>query len=227
MGWSMRLLIIEDEPGLAEGLKALFEKNNYCADMVHDGITGLEYALSNIYDVIILDIMLPKLNGLELLENLRKEKITTPVLLLSARSEIDDKIRGLDCGADDYLTKPFDSGELLARIRALIRRKTNILDNNLTFGDISINRNTQELICKTSAIKLGQKEFQLIEVFMSNPERILPKEMLIEKVWGFDNTTEYNNVEVYVSFIRKKLLHLHSTAQIKSTRNVGYSLEET
>ncbi len=221
----MRLLLIEDEIGLAEGIKAVLEKNNYTADMVHDGIDGLEYALSNIYDVILLDIMLPKLNGLNLLENLRKEKINTPVLLLTARSEVDDKIKGLDCGADDYLTKPFDTGELLARIRALSRRKNTILEENLSYGDIILNRNTQELMCDSSSIKLGQKEYQLIEILLSNQNRIIPKETLIEKVWGFDDDAEYNNVEVYLSFIRKKLIYLRSNVQIKATRGVGYSLE--
>lgn len=222
----MRLLIVEDEIGLAEGLKSVLEKNGFSVDMVHDGIAGFEYALSNIYDVILLDIMLPKLNGLNVLANLRKAKTTTPVLLLTARSEVDDKIKGLDTGADDYLTKPFDTGELLARVRALTRRKGLILDTNLSFGDITLNRNTQELMCRTSSIKLGQKEFQLIEILISNPNRIIPKETLIEKVWGFDDIAEYNNVEVYISFIRKKLTHLHSTVQIKATRGVGYSLEE-
>ncbi|HWT75179.1 MAG TPA: response regulator transcription factor [Mobilitalea sp.] len=222
----MRLLIVEDEIGLAEGLKAVLEKNGYSVDMVHDGRMGLEYSLSNIYDLILLDIMLPKMNGLNVLENIRKEKITAPVLLLTARSEVDDKIRGLDCGADDYLTKPFDTGELLARVRALTRRKSFILDNNLTFADITLNRNTQELLCNNSSIKLGQKEFQLIEILISNPNRIIPKETLIEKVWGFDDNAEYNNVEVYISFVRKKLTHLHTCVQIKATRGVGYSLEE-
>jgi len=221
----MRILIIEDEIGLAEGLKAVLEKNIYIVDMVHDGISGLEYALSNIYDVILLDIMLPKMNGLNLLEKLRTNKIATPVLLLTARSETQDKIKGLDCGADDYLTKPFDSGELLARIRALIRRKSNLLDNNLSFGDLAVNRNTQELMCGKASIKLGQKEFQLLEILMSNPSQIIPKETLIEKVWGFEDNAEYNNLEVYLSFVRKKMSHLHSVVQIKATRGVGYSLE--
>lgn len=222
----MRILIIEDEIGLAEGIKAVLEKNNYIVDMVHDGVSGLDYALSSIYDVILLDIMLPKLNGLNLVKNIRQEKIATPVLLLTAKSEIDDKIKGLDSGADDYLTKPFDTGELLARIRALSRRKSELLDVNLSYGDITLNRSTQEMLSSTSSIKLGQKEYQLLEILMTNPNQIIPKETLIEKVWGLDGDAEYNNVEVYISFVRKKLAHLHSKVQIKATRNIGYSLED-
>lgn len=221
----MRILIIEDEIGLAEGIKAVLEKNNFTVDMVHDGLTGLEYSLSNIYDVILLDIMLPKMNGFRVLENIRNEKITSPVLMLSARSDTDDKIKGLESGADDYLTKPFDTGELIARVRALTRRKSSYLEDNLTYGNIILNRNTQELICNSSSIKLGQKEFLIFEILISNTKRIIPKETLIEKVWGFEDNTEYNNIEVYISFIRKKLLHLNSNIQIKATRSVGYCLE--
>lgn len=221
----MRILLIEDEIGLAEGIAAVLEKDKYSVDTVHDGLSGLDYALSGIYDVILLDIMLPKLNGLDVLRNLRKESISTPVLLLTAKSEVDDKINGLDAGADDYLTKPFVIGELLARIRALTRRKGDIIDQTLTFGDLSLNRNTNELFCSQLVVKLGLKEYQMMELLMTNPKQIVAKDRIVEKVWGYDDETGYNNVEVYVSFLRKKLNYLHSTVQIITTRGVGYSLE--
>ena len=223
----MRILVVEDEKRLAEGIKALLEKNGYAADISPDGISGLDNALSGIYDIILLDIMLPRMDGFSVLRALRKEKITTPVLLLTARSEVEDKIKGLDSGADDYLTKPFDSGELLARLRALSRRKGEYGDADTpAFGDISLNRGTMELICADRSIKLGQKEFQLLDVLIANASRIVSKDTLAEKVWGPEDATEYNSVEVYVSFIRKKLSLLRSRVQIRSTRNIGYSLEE-
>lgn len=223
----MRILIIEDENRLAEGIKALLEKSGYGADTAYDGISGLDDALSGIYDVILLDIMLPKMDGFSVLRKMREEKILTPVLLLTARSEVEDKIKGLDTGADDYLTKPFDSGELLARLRALSRRKGEYEEDDTPFfGDISLSRRSMELISGSRSIKLGQKEFLLLDVLISNKSHIVTKDMLAEKVWGPDDCTEYNNVEVYVSFLRKKLSLLGSRVQIKATRNIGYSLEE-
>lgn len=223
----MRILIVEDEKRLAEGIKALLEKNGYAADTAYDGVSGLDNALSGIYDVILLDIMLPKMDGLTVLRQMRREKIVTPVLLLTARSEIEDKIKGLDTGADDYLTKPFDSGELMARVRALSRRKGEYEeDDTPVFGDISLNRRSMELICKDRSIKLGQKEFLLLDVLIANRSHIVSKDTLAEKVWGPDDCTEYNSVEVYISFIRKKLSLLGSCVLIRSTRNIGYSLEE-
>lgn len=221
----MRLLIVEDEVGLAEGMRAILEKEGYATDVVFDGLAGLDYALSAIYDLILLDIMLPKLNGLDILKNLRAQKIQTPILLLTAKSEVEDKIRGLDLGADDYLTKPFDTGELLARVRALSRRKQDYIDQDLDYGDLRLNRNTKELIVRNQAIELGLKEYQILECLIINQNQIISKEILFEKVWGFEDETDYNNVEVYISFIRKKLQHLKSTVQIKVTRNIGYTLE--
>lgn len=222
----MRILIVEDETRLADALVQILIKQKYTVDAVHDGKTGFDYAMSNVYDVVILDIMLPKMNGLDVLRNLRKEKIFTPVLLLTAKDEIADKVMGLDRGADDYLTKPFATEELLARIRAMSRRKGEVNDDILTFCDVSLNLKTSELSNNVNFIKLGLKEFQIMELLMSNGKQIITKERFIEKVWGFDSDAEYNNVEVYISFIRKKLGHIHSNVEIKTARGIGYHLEE-
>jgi DNA-binding response OmpR family regulator len=223
----MRILLIEDEWGLVEALKAIFLKENYCVDVQMDGEAGLDYALSGIYDVIVLDIMLPKKDGLELLQELRNARIETPVLMLTARSEVSDKILGLDWGADDYLTKPFQTGELLARIRAVARRKGEIINQDLRFGDLTLQQKTREIFCGNASVKLGLKEFLLLEVLMQNPNQILSKEQLIEKVWGYDTESEYNNVEVYISFLRKKISFIGSLLQIKVNRGIGYFLEMT
>lgn len=223
----MRILIVEDEKRLAEGVKALLEKNGYAADIAFDGVSGLDDALSGIYDMILLDIMLPKMDGLTVLRELRKEKQSTPVLLLTARSEVEDKIKGLDSGADDYLTKPFDPGELLARLRALSRRKGEYEDTAVpAYGDISLDRRSMELNRGGRTIRLGQKEFLLMEILIANKSHIVSKDTIAEKVWGPEDSTEYNSVEVYVSFLRKKLNLLGSRVQIRSSRNIGYSLEE-
>lgn len=221
----MRILIIEDEKEIADGLTSVLAQNGYIADAVYDGLSGLEYCLSNIYDLILLDIMLPKLNGLDILKNIRAEKIDTPVILLTAKSDIEDRIRGLDCGADDYLSKPFATGELLARIRARTRQSNTNLDKRKKFGDIAISQDTFELSCGTYSIKMGNKEFQLLDTLMSNSGRILPRDVLIEKIWGPWDESSYNQLEVYVSFLRKKLRYVHSKVEIKNTKNVGYSIE--
>ncbi len=221
----MRILIVEDEKQIADGLTSVLEQNGYTADAVYDGLKGLEYCLSNTYDLILLDIMLPKLNGLNILKNIRSEKIDTPVILLTAKSDIEDRIRGLDCGADDYLPKPFAPGELLARIRARTRQSNTITDNKEAFGDISISQETFELSCGTYSIKMGKKEFQLLETLVTNAGRILPKDILIEKIWGPWDESSYNQLEVYISFLRKKLRFVHSSVEIKNTKNVGYSIE--
>jgi DNA-binding response OmpR family regulator len=224
-GEMMRLLIVEDEKGLNEAIRAILEKNGYVTDAAFDGTDGLDFALSGIYDLILLDIMLPKISGLSILKELRQRGHTVPVLLLTAKSEVEDKIKGLDTGADDYLTKPFDTGELLARVRALSRRKGGIVDDELRYGDIGLRRSTQELIKGTSSIRLGFKEFQLLEILILNKNQIVLKDTLCEKVWGPDDSSEYNNVEVYISFLRKKLSRLHSAVTIKSARNLGYTME--
>ncbi len=223
----MRILIVEDEIGLADALVQIFHKNKYIADACYDGESGLDNALSGIYDVIVLDVMLPKMNGLDVLRELRKKQITTPVLLLTAKDTVADKVAGLDVGADDYLTKPFSSDELLARIRSLNRRNTNVIcENVLRWSDLTLNLSTYELFCGSQSFKLGLKEFSMMELFLKNGSMILPKETLIVKIWGYESNADSNNVEVYVSFLRKKLAHIHSKVGIKTVRGVGYCLEE-
>ena len=221
----MRLLVIEDEDALAEALCEILKQNAYMVDTVNNGIEGLDYARSGIYDIILLDIMLPGMDGISLLKILRREGISTPVILLSAKSDLNDVIHGLDAGSDDYLSKPFSTAELLARIRALTRRGNNYMGEILSYMDISLNKGTMELSCKGEFIKLGGKEARLMEIFLSSPRQVIPKDLLIEKVWGIDSNTEYNNVEVYISFLRQKLSSLDTQVQIKTSRGIGYSLE--
>ncbi|MDO5148611.1 MAG: response regulator transcription factor [Oscillospiraceae bacterium] len=221
----MRILIIEDEVALADALQQIMQKNKYLTDACHDGVSGLDCAMTGIYDVIILDINLPKMNGFDVLRALRINKISTPVLLLTAKDEISDKVTGLDIGADDYMTKPFNTEELLARIRSLGRRSAGtVCENILKFSDISLNLSTYELTCGSSSMKLGLKEFCIMELFLRSGSAVISKEQLIEKVWGYDSNAEYNNVEVYISFIRKKLLHIKSEVTVKTVRGVGYCL---
>ncbi len=222
----MRLLVVEDEVQLADVLTEILKRNKYAVDTVYDGIDGLDCALSGVYDCIILDIQLPGMNGIEILRNIRSEKLSTPVLLLTARSEVEDKINGLDCGADDYLTKPFVTGELLARIRALTRRKGDLVDeNNLSFNSLVINKGSCSMNFGGSDVKLSLKEFQIMELLIANPKQILPKERIIEKIWGYESDVEYNNIEVYISFLRKKLSAIGTDVQIKTARGIGYFLE--
>ena len=222
----MRILLVEDEIQLSEALGAILEKNNYTVDRVFDGEDGLDYILSDIYEVIILDIMLPKMNGLEVLKEARKEGIATPVILLTAKGEVSDKVTGLDCGADDYLPKPFYTEELLARIRALSRRKGEVLsDNSLVFKDIILNMGTLELSCNDKSVKLTAKESGLLEVLINRSGMISNKDDIISKLWGFESEAEHNNVEVYVSFLRRKFSYLKSNVIIKAIRNMGYILE--
>ncbi|SCN24359.1 Response regulator ArlR [Clostridium sp. N3C] len=222
----MRILIVEDEIPLAEALTQILRKNNYTVDTANDGESGLDNALSDIYDLIVLDIMLPKIDGLSILKEIRKEGLSTQVILLTARGEISDKVKGLDCGADDYLAKPFASEELLARIRAVSRRKGRVLeDNSLKFGDLQLNMSTLKLSKDNKEIKLILKEAELLELLISRKNVTTSKEQIIEKLWGFDSEVEYNNVEVYISFLRKKLTHLNSQVTINTVRGVGYILE--
>lgn len=221
----MRILIVEDELPLAEALMQILKKNNYTVDAVNDGESGLDNALSDIYDLIVLDIMLPKMDGLTILKNIRKEGISTPVILLTARGEISDKVQGLDSGADDYLAKPFASEELLARIRALSRRKGEVTqDNSLQFGDLQLYPSTLKLVSGGKEIKLILKECELLELLITRKSMATSKELIIEKLWGFDSDVEHNHVEVYISFLRKKLLHLSSKVTINTLRGVGYIL---
>lgn len=221
----MRILIIEDERELSNVLSAILKKHNYAIDAVYNGVDGLDYALSDMYDVILLDIMLPKMNGLQVLEQLRKRGNSTPVLLLTAKSEVEDKVKGLDCGADDYITKPFVTDELLARIRSVARRKDVFINDDQSFGDITIDKKTLKISTKSDEIKASLKEYQILEMLISNSKQIISKEQFVEKIWGYDFDGEYNSVEVYISFVRKKLVAIGSKVKIKAHRGVGYSLE--
>ena len=223
----MRILLAEDEKALSGALAAILKHNNYSVDTVYDGQAALEYLESEIYDLLILDIMMPKKDGISVLKDLRGKGNPIPVIMLTAKSEIDDKILGLDCGADDYVTKPFEIKELLARIRAVTRRKSGVADNTLSFGNVILNRATYEISVKGNSLKLGHKEFQMLEMLMENPTNVISAERFMEKIWGYDSETEMSVVWVYLSLIRKKLLSIGANIQIKVNRNVGYSLEKT
>ena len=222
----MKILLVDDERQLTDALSVILKKKNYSVDCANNGEDGLDFALSGIYDLIILDVMMPKVDGLTLLKTLRQEKIDTPVLMLSAKSEISDKIDGFNLGADDYLTKPFDTSELLARIRALLRRKATFTGDVLSFGDISLDRDSYKLIHQDKSIALGKKEFQILEMLILNDGKSIDKEKFIEKIWGYDSDAEYNTIEVYVSFLRKKLIAVGAKTEIKSLRGIGYTLGE-
>lgn len=225
-GKNMRLLLAEDEQDLSKALCAILKHNNYSVDPVYNGQDALDYGLCENYDGIILDIMMPKKNGIEVLKELRQNGVDTPVLILTAKGEVDDKILGLDSGADDYLTKPFAMGELLARIRALTRRKADFTPNLLTIGNLSLNRESFELSVGDESIRLGNKEFQMIEMLMSNPGRLISTEQFMERIWGYETEAEINVVWVYISYLRKKLNTLKANLEIKAVRGVGYTLEE-
>lgn len=222
----MRILLAEDEKELSNALVAILKHNNYSIDAVYDGADALDYGLSENYDVIILDIMMPKMNGLEVLKNIRDKGIHTPVLLLTAKSEIEDRILGLDMGADDYLSKPFAMGELLARVRAMTRRKSEYTPNLLTVSNIQLNKENYELSNDNTSIRLGSKEFQMLEMLMNNPKRMISTEQFMERIWGYDAEAEINVVWVYISYLRKKLASLDANVKIKAVRGVGYTLEE-
>lgn len=221
----MRILLVEDEEYMAQAVAQVLEKNNYTVDLAHDGEYGLDCALSGIYDIIILDIMLPGRSGLEILKTLRQEKIAVPVLLLTAKSETEDKVTGLDLGADDYLTKPFEMQELLARLRVLARRKQEItVQSGYEFGDVLLNPYTLSLFCGSQSFKLTLKESQLLEMLMDARGGVVSKDRIIEKVWGFDSEAEDRHVEVYISFLRKKLKALGANTSIETVRGIGYAL---
>lgn len=211
---------------MAEAVAQVLRNNNYTVDLAHDGQYGLDCALSAIYDTIILDIMLPNMNGLDVLKELRKEKITVPVILLTAKGETEDKVLGLDCGADDYLSKPFKTEELLARLRALGRRKGELnLNGILSYGDIELNPHTLNVYCGKMAYKLTLKECQLLELLVNMRGMVVSKSAIIEKLWGFEEDAEDNRVEVYISFLRKKLCSLQSSTAIQTLRGLGYVLK--
>lgn len=221
----MRVLIVEDEVRLAEALGEIMKGQRYSVDIVHDGEDGLDYAMSDIYDVIVMDVMLPKMNGFDIVRKMREEKNQTPVIMLTAKDDTADKIKGLDCGADDYLTKPFIPGELLARIRAISRRQGEVVLDELKFEDLTLSLSNYSISCEGNSINLGPKEFDIIKLLMSNPNIIVPKEDLLIKVWGIESDAEDNNVEVYISFLRKKLSHINSKVAISTVRKIGYRLE--
>ena len=223
----MRVLIVEDEVRLAETLRDLPDTEHYAADVCHDGESGLDNALSDIYDLVILDVMLPKKDGFSVLRALRQEGKTVPVLMLSARSELSDRVEGLDCGADYYLTKPFEPKELLACVRMLTRRQPEQrVSNVLEYGDLRLEPDTFELACGERSVRLSRKEFDMMELLLRSREMVLTKESLIVKLWGYESDAEDNNVEVYISFLRKKLEHLRSRVKIRTIRMVGYRLEQ-
>lgn len=222
----MKILVVEDEVRLAQAVAEILNEQKYSVDMVHDGTDGLDYALSGQYDVIILDVMLPKLNGFQIVKSIREAKDSTPVIMLTAKDEVSDKVHGLDYGADDYMTKPFDSEELLARVRALSRRQGDVQTEEIEFADLTLNLSTNTLHSGSKSIHLGFKEFEVLKILMNNHKAIIPKEDLIVKVWGLDSNAEDNNVEAYISFLRKKILYLGSKVTIETIRKVGYKLEK-
>lgn len=224
----MRVLIVEDEKRLAATLADLLNREGYRTDICYDGTSGLDEALSDRYDLLILDVMLPGLDGFGVLQQLRKEGSPLPVLMLTARSDVADRVRGLDYGADYYLTKPFESQELLACVRLLLRRGSgeSRQEDGIRFGDLQLEQGTFQLTCAQRSIRLSRKEYDLLELLMRSGQKVLTKEQLLVKIWGYDSEAEDNNVEVYISFLRRKLTHLGSRVRIKTLRMVGYCLEE-
>lgn len=222
----MNILIADDERDLTDALSEILKRNNYTVSVANDGETALDFSLSGIFDLIILDVMMPKIDGFTILKTIRAKKMDVPVLILSAKAETANKIGGLNLGADDYITKPFDMDELLARIRALLRRKEKFTGDILEYGDISLDRDSAELACGSQKITLGKKEFQILEMLILNAGKNIEKERFIEKIWGYDTEAEYNTIEVYVSFLRKKLNAVNSKTEIKSLRGIGYTLGE-
>ena len=221
----MRILLAEDEVSLARAVVRILEKNNYSAEAVHNGLDALAYLESGEYDLAVLDVMMPKMDGVTVVKKLRERGNMIPVIMLTAKSEIDDKVLGLDSGANDYMTKPFDTKELLARIRVLTRGQR-LADSTLHFGNISLDRTTFALSSPNGSFRLANKEFQMMEILMSNPKTLVSSERFMEKIWGYETEAEINVVWVYISYLRKKLNALHANIQIKSTRNAGYTLEE-
>ena len=224
----MKILLIEDEKRMAEAVAELLNQEDYQVDVKYDGTSGLEAVLTTNYSIIICDVMLPGLNGFEIVREARINNVKTPIIMLTAKSDISDKVMGLDSGADDYLTKPFEVEELLARVRALLRRSNPQADGLIKVGDLVLNTKAMVLSCSTTGkeIRLPEKEFHIIDFLIANAGQIVSKEQLALKVWGYDNESEYNNVEVYISFTRKKLTFLGAKTTIKAVRGMGYELRE-
>ena len=221
----MRILLAEDEKALSKAIVKIFEKNNYSVDAVYNGEDALAYLEAGCYDAAVLDIMMPKMDGITVLKRARAEGISVPILMLTAKAEIEDRVLGLDSGANDYLPKPFDSRELLARLRSITRSRTEA-DTKLSFGNVVLDRAAFELSGPAGSFKLANKEYQMMEYLMINPRRVISPEMFMEKIWGYDTEAEINVVWVYISYLRKKLAALKANVQIKSSRNAGYSLED-
>ena len=220
----MRILLAEDERSLSRAITALLERSNYSVDPVYDGVEALDYLAGGNYDALILDIMMPKMDGMEVLHRLRAQGDPIPVLLLTAKSEIADTVHGLDSGANDYLTKPFATAELLARLRAITRQSVQ-LSSRLSFGNLCLDQTTFELSSPVSSFRLANKEYQMMELFMRHPRQIIHPDRFLERIWGYDSEVEVSVVWVYISYLRKKLSALHADVQIKAHRNAGYSLE--
>lgn len=222
----MQILIAEDDERLAAALEKILKDNGYDIDVVHDGQQGLDYALVGNYDVIILDVMMPKMNGFEVTKEIRRAGISTPIMLLTARDATADKIVGFDSGADDYMTKPFSPAELMAHLRALTRRQGEVQFERLKAGDLDLDLESYELTCGKKSIQLSFKEFSILKILMSNPGAVVSKETLIDKAWGISSSAGDNNVEAYISFLRKKSSHLDSKSKIETIRRAGYRLAE-
>lgn len=220
----MRVLLADDEKELTNALTAILKHDHYAVDVVYNGEDALDYGRTENYDVIILDIMMPKMDGLMVLKELRKANIGTPILMLTAKSEIEDRITGLDTGADDYLSKPFAMGELLARIRAMTRRKAEFTPNIIQAGNLTLNKENFELSTDKASIRLSNKEYQMMELFMNYPKRLFSTEQFMEKIWGYDSESEINVVWVYISYLRKKLSTLEADVEIRASRGAGYML---
>ena len=224
----MRILLVEDDKPLSAGVVRMLEQEHFAVDAAYTGRDGLDCALSGIYDAIILDVMLPEMDGFSVLEALRAGGIAAPVLMLTARSGLEDRVRGLNTGADYYLPKPFERSELIACLNAITRRKDEPPVHSLSFGNAALNREQAALTCGETGktVKLSAKEFQLLEFFMRNPGQVVPKETLLERVWGFENEAEYNNLSVYLTFLRRKIAFVGANIEIRASRGLGYSLEE-
>lgn len=222
----MNILVVEDEQNLNDAMCHILTEDGYHAKAAYDGRSGYELAKTGEYDVVILDVMLPEMDGFEVVHQLRRDGVATPVIIVTAKTSTTDKIEGLDCGADDYMTKPIDTDELLARIRALSRRKGEVPIDEMTFGDLVLDLHTHDLRCSNRDVHLSQKEFEVMRMLMSSTGRVVSKHDLLASIWGTEGDTSENSAEAYISFLRKKLSHLHSEVQITTLRMLGYRLEE-